>query len=413
MTSPCGTVGHAMDLAHGGVNRVYACGSAGTYNEGLVVSASRDGVTVYGGLNCSASQWTYSASDPAVLAPAASAYALQITGLSTGVTFEDFGFQSPAATSDGQSSIAVFASNSSNVLFRRCSFEAGAGLQGQDQSQPSPYANPAPSGSAGFLTNGGGETTNPSCTASTGGAGGQPTGGGQDGTDGTPGPSDKDTVAECNASMNGGPGEPGANGGAGAGASTLASFAASGWTPSSGATGGAGGIGEGGGGGASIDNTGGGGGGGAGGCGGSGGPAGAGGGSSIDVLVFQSSVDLESCTLTAQNAGRGGNGAAGQTGQPVGSHGNGFGGACAGGKGGVGGSGGGGGGGAGGLSAGVVWFGTAPVINGTSTPSAATLANVTIGTGGAGGMGGSGVSCSNAGNDCGIDGTQAAVVQGP
>lgn len=413
--APVATVGHAMDLAKAAGKRVYACGTAGSYTaENLAVGTSRDGVAVYGGFNCTTtpSQWTYNVADIATMAPA-SGYALAVTGLTTGVTFEDFGFQSIAATTDGQSSIAVFASNSSNVLLKRCNVQAGAGFQGQDQSQPAPYANPAPSGSAGLLTNGGGVTTNPSCTTSTGGAGGQPTGGGQDGTDGTPGPSNADTVAECNASMNGGPGEPGASGGAGAGASVLASFAASGWTPMGGVAGGAGGIGQGGGGGASVDLTGGGGGGGAGGCGGIGGTAGTGGGSSIDVLVFQSSVDLEACTLTAQNAGRGGNGAAGQTGQPVGSHGNGFGSACAGGKGGAGGNGGGGGGGAGGVSAGVVWVGTAPTIDGTSTPSASTLANVTIGTGGAGGTGGSGVSCSNAGNDCGIAGTQGAVVQGP
>jgi hypothetical protein len=131
------------------------------------------------------------------------------------------------------------------------------------------------------------------------------------------------------------------------------------------------------------------------------------------VLAYQSSVDLETFVLTAGNAGRGGNGAAGQIGQGGGIKGNGFGDACAGGKGGNGGNGGPGGGGAGGLSAGVVWYGTAPTLNGTSTPMAATLSNVTLGSAGVAGTGGSGVSCSSTGNDCGLPGQAGAVIAFP
>jgi hypothetical protein len=415
MASPCKTIGHAMDQAKSGTLRVYACGNGGSYNENLVVGTSRDGIAVYGGLDCTTtpSQWVYNAADKAQVAPTAQGYALQVTGLTTGVTFADFGFTSQAATTAGQSSIAVFVSGSSGVLLERCSVTAGVGLQGQDQSQPAPYSSAAPNGNPGTVISGGGVSENASCVSSAGGAGGQPTAGGQDGTDGTPGSSNKDTVAECQASTVGGVGAPGVPGSTGAGAASWASFAASAWSPTPGLSGGAGAVGQGGGGGASVDITGGGGAGGAGGCGGAAGSPGTGGGSSISVLAYQSSVDLETFVLTAGNAGRGGNGAAGQTGQSGGIKGNGFGDACAGGKGGNGGNGGPGGGGAGGLSAGVVWYGTAPTLNGTSTPTAATLPTVTLGSAGVAGTGGSGVSCSSAGNDCGLPGQAGAVIAFP
>jgi hypothetical protein len=417
MASPCKTIGHAMDQAKSGTLRVYACGNGGSYNENLVVGTSRDGVAVYGGLDCTTtpSQWVYNAADKAQVAPTAQGYALQVTGLTTGVTFADFGFTSQAATTAGQSSIAVFVSGSSGVLLERCSVTAGVGLQGQDQSQPTGYSSAAPNGNNGILISGGGESENTSCSSSTGGAGGQPTMGGQDGTDGTPGSSNKGLASgqSCALGSTGGNGSPGGPGSLGGGATTWASFAASGWLPSAGLAGGAGAVGQGGGGGASVDNTGGGGSGGAGGCGGAPGTPGTGGGSSIAVLAYQSSVDLETFVLAAGNAGRGGNGAAGQIGQGGGIKGNGFGDACAGGKGGNGGNGGPGGGGAGGLSAGVVWYGTAPTLNGTSTPMAATLSNVTLGSAGVAGTGGSGVSCSSTGNDCGLPGQAGAVIAFP
>lgn len=141
--SPVQTIGHAMDLARGATNRVFACGSAGSYGEILTVGPSRDGVTVYGGLDCttSASHWTYNAADKATLAPAANS-ALLVSGLTTGVTFEDFVFVSADASTPGASSIAVFVSNAQNVAFHRVAMTAGnatapgaAGASGGDEQR--------------------------------------------------------------------------------------------------------------------------------------------------------------------------------------------------------------------------------------------------------------------------------------
>ncbi|MGH7296824.1 MAG: hypothetical protein ACRELB_17935 [Polyangiaceae bacterium] len=148
--APVATVGHAMDLAKAAGKRVYACGSAGNYvAENLAVGTSRDGVKAFGGLDCTTtpSQWVYNASDKATMAPA-SGYALQVLGVTTGVTFEDFGFSAANATGVGASSIAVFASNASGVVLERCNVQTGAGTAGQSQNQAAPAA-AAPPGSPG------------------------------------------------------------------------------------------------------------------------------------------------------------------------------------------------------------------------------------------------------------------------
>jgi hypothetical protein len=413
MASPVATLGHAMDLAKAAGKRVYACG--GTYaSENLVVGASRDGVSAYSGLDCSVMPWTYNASKVATVAPTAAGYALRVTGLSTGVSFEDFGFVAQPGAAAGDSSIAVFISGPSHVVLRRCAVQAAGGAPGADPSPLGPAA-PAPSGNPGTLGSGGDAKPNPACTMSIGGAGGPPSsndGGqnGNDGKDGQPGAPNHGSAAaqDCGNGSSGKNGSTGSVGGSGAGASSWAALSASGWTPSAGEPGVPGAVGQGGGGGASLDSSGGGGSGGAGGCGGTGGAAGTGGGSSIALLAYQSSVDLEACTLQAASAGRGGNGAAGQVGQARGLHGNGFGAACPGGNGGVGGSGGPGGGGAGGLSAGVIWSGTAPTISGASVPTATTLPNVSLGALGASGKDGAG---SSTGTGSGKPGIAQAVVQ--
>lgn len=410
--APVKTIGKAMDLAKTAGKHVYACGNNGTYNENLVVDSGRDGVNVYGGLDCTTtpSQWKYVAANLASVAPTTAGYALELQGLTTGVTFEDFGFSSLAGVNPGDSSIAVFATSSSGpAVLRRTTISAGAGVNGQDQSQPNPYLSAAPNGNAGTAVSGGALDPNPACNTSTGGAGGQPSAtGGNDGNDGTPLGSNNKGIASAQNCAGPSTGGNGVTGGAGSdqpGASTWAAFTSSGWAPAAGQTGSSGSVGQGGGGGASLDITGGGGSGGAGGCGGVGGGAGSGGGSSVAVLLYQASLDLESCTLNASSAGRGGNGAAGQIGQTGGSHGAGSANACQGGKGGNGGNGGGGGGGAGGLSAGVVWLTTAPTINGSQVTSAATLSGVN--TAATGGVAGAGGGASNSGKA----GTAAAVVQ--
>ena len=54
---PCRTIGRAMDMAKAAGKRVYVC--AGSYPEQLVVGSSRDGVNVYGALDCAT--WSYGA----------------------------------------------------------------------------------------------------------------------------------------------------------------------------------------------------------------------------------------------------------------------------------------------------------------------------------------------------------------
>jgi hypothetical protein len=414
-TAPYATIGHAMDQAlTAGLSRVYACGSAGSYTENLVVGASRAGLTVYGGLNCTtnAADWTYDAADLATVAPA-TGYALDVTATTA---FEDCAFVATPAVSanSGLSSIAVFVSGSSQTTFERCTAQAGAATAGQNQTQPAPYSSDAPTGATGGApivsggTGAGGvATSNPACMTSFGGAGGSAKLGeapallnGQSG-----GPETNDNAGSSTAcgdtGAGGGPGVAGAVGSSGTGAQTLGSLSAAGWAPTAGSSGGPAAVGQGGGGGgttAAANSIGGGGAGGAGGCGGAGGAGGTAGGSSIAVLIFDSVVTLQQCALTSASAGRGGSGAAGQTGQMGGGGGaGGSAGACMGGMGGSGGNGGPGGGGAGGISAGVLWTGSAPTVTGGSQ---------TFGTAGAAGQNGDGSTTA-------VDGTSGGVVQLP
>jgi len=395
-SAPVATLGHAMDLAKAAGKRVYACG--GTYAEQLVVDASRDGVNLYGGLDCKT--WAYDATQVAVVAPPSAGYALQLTALALGVTFEDAEFDArpaPVATprgSPGASSIAVFASGSTGVVLRRCKATAGLAAFGTAGVAPMPFSGPAPSGSTGVIALGGAATANPMCPTSVGGAGAPPAPNGSDGSDGAPLINGANinhgvTGPDCT-SGTGGAGAAGADEVAGVGASNWGTLSASGWTPSSGQPGHAGDVGQGGGGGASLDVRAGAGGGGAGGCGGPGGGGGSGGGSSIAVLAFHSSVDLDSCTLVASDAGNGGRGVAGLSGQAGGGPGKPpDADACPGGSGGAGGAGGPGGAGAGGLSAGIAWSGVPPTLDGGTVMSQTTLAGITLGRAGqAGGLGG-------------------------
>ena len=336
-TSPCQTIGYAMDQAvKAGLKRVYACGSAGSYaTENLSVGSSRAGLTVYGGLDCSTSPstWAYNVADKAAMAPP-TGYALQV---SAAVTFEDFSFTSANATVAGASSIAVFASNASGVVLTRCNISAGTGMAGQSQSAlaqaaPAPIGTPGgASVSAGGTGAGGGPMANPACPTSIGGAGGSAIATELDGRSGQVGANNAGTSLACNTPPSGTGGGVGTSattpGSAGSGASTTATISSTGLTPTGGLPGGSGTPGQGGGGGgvqAAILGAGGGGGGGAGGCGGAGGLAGAGGGSSVALLIFDSSVTLATCTLTAAAAGPGGNGAAGQPGQAGGGGGAGY-----------------------------------------------------------------------------------------
>jgi hypothetical protein len=401
-TQPYATIGHAMDVAAMGTKRVYACASAGNYAESLTVGASRDGVAVYGALDCSVpATWAYNASMLGTLAPA-SGYPLQVTGLTAGVTFEDFAFiaqsapATPPAAGPGASSIAVLVNGASNVAFARGKIVAGNGQPGA-LAVLSPYSFPSAmqlQGNPGTDAAGGAAVSVlcPDGSTTTGGKGGDPPSG--NGAPGMPslGLGAGGTSLACMADTTGANGADGADGALGSNAPALTVVGAisnTTWQPAAGAPGRPGGPGQGGGGGgASVPagHVGGGGaGGGAGGCGGAGGGGGTGGGASIAVLAIDAAgLSFQGIALVGGNGGPGGAGVGGQPGQsasgnaglPLGS------GGCPGGFGGIGGAGGAGAGGAGGSSVGLLYSGAMPTLD-SQTQSA--FQQGLVGSGGVGG----------------------------
>ncbi|MGO9834125.1 MAG: hypothetical protein ACLP1X_07925 [Polyangiaceae bacterium] len=425
--APARTIGHGMDLAKAAGKRVYVC--AGSFQEQLVAASTRDGVSVYGALDCAT--WSYAAANKVVVAPAAAGYALELEGLRAGTTFEDLEFdaQNAAPGVAGGSSVAVFASSSRNIALQRVVMVAGNATDGTSGASP---------GGA----DGGGSATNwygtppgyaeldgksagdagaapattcvcPDQSSSTGGAGGGPLNTPTP-TAGLPSWGDAGAGAGgMNAVVCGNGGSPTANGAdapinaADTPSSSLGACSASGWSPGVGVAGADGKPGQGGGGGGNGRLSNGSGGGGAcGGCGGAGGQPGQAGGSSIALLSYQSSITLESCVLTAKAAGNGGAGGSGEPGE--GGGGGGFPAAasgCAGGGGGAGAGGNGGQGGPGGLSLGVGYAGTAPTISGAVVSQAASYPGITLGTAGAGGASGSrGAAAANSTGTSGVDG---------
>jgi uncharacterized membrane protein YgcG len=399
-SAPVRSIGHGMDLAKAAAKRVYIC--AGSYPEQLTVSSSRDGVNVYGALDCAA--WTYGAANKVVVAPALAGYTLEIQGVQTGMTFEDIEFDAQGAANGGESSIAVFASGSQNVALHRVTMVAGNGTDGMPgpPQGPSDWYGIPPNYlelngmSAGDA--GGAPSTTCTCpdqASSTGGAGGGPM---NIPTPAAGEPSYGDAgagVGGMNAVScgSGGTAQNGANAPAPLADMPSTSFgacSATGWTPGVGVSGANGKPGQGGGGGGNGTLSSGSGGSGAcGGCGGWGGKGGAGGGSSVALLSYQSNVTLLSCLLTAGAGGNGGAGGAAETGQAGGiMGGNGNLGGCPGGAGGASAGGNGGQGGPGGLSLGIGYVGTPPTIDGALVTQASTHSGITIGAAGAGGAGG-------------------------
>jgi len=412
--APCKSVGHAMLRAKAQGKRLYACGDGGTFDERITVDATLGGLTLYGGFRCGS--WAY---EPAAVRSRVMSSdgspALVVSDVD-GLHVRDFAFESGDATSAGGSSIAARVVASTDVVFRNTTFKAASGAAGSNgqngqAGEVVPPVGPDQKGrdsTCGSGTpNAGGLWLTPfTCAAggsTRGGAGGtanyeQPGGSGLAGTPTTdvvtPGMGQGGaggTAADKGgkAGQAGSAGKAGANGAAAAAIGTLSE---SGYTPADGQDGANGFAGQGGGGsGASWSFTGcvgpSGGAGGLGGCGGFKGTAGKGGGASIALLMWDSDVTLDNCTLTAGDGGKGGdggNGGAGSNGRP---------GAAGGfdttgdmanagqaGPGGKGGDGGSGSGGTGGPSYALVHHGPAPVHSGTT---------LTHGQGGAAGKGGS------------------------
>ncbi|MCL2725725.1 MAG: hypothetical protein FWD69_14945, partial [Polyangiaceae bacterium] len=103
---PYGTLNEALG-ALGTRSSIYICD--GQYNEKLTLTHA---VSLYGGFDCTS--WTRNGSKPKVVSTDSHA-ALTLSGVSSAVTISDLAFQSGDAVDAGDSSIAVFVANSTDV----------------------------------------------------------------------------------------------------------------------------------------------------------------------------------------------------------------------------------------------------------------------------------------------------------
>ncbi|MGH7436263.1 MAG: hypothetical protein ACRENE_11380, partial [Polyangiaceae bacterium] len=336
-------MGHGMDVAKAASKRLYVC--AGTYPEQLTMSASRDGVSVFGALDCAT--WAYDTSKRVIVAPTAAGYALKVEGLQAGAVFEDLEFDAQDATAPGGSSVAAFVSSSQNVAFHRVVVVAGDGANGAPGSSAASHLDGGAGSSNWYGTppsypelNGvsagdAGGAAGAACvcsdhSSSTGGAGGGPMNI-PTLSSGLPSYADAGAgAAGANAAAcgSGGTAQNGADAPSSSSNPVLALagvLSATGWVSGVSVNGANGKAGQGGGGGGNgrlSEGTGGS--GACGGCGGAGGAGGSGGGSSMALLAYQSAVTLVACTLTAKSAGSGGAGGSGEAGQVGGGGGSGF-----------------------------------------------------------------------------------------
>lgn len=397
--APYKTLGHAIAQAHAASKRVYACATRGPYRETLHL-ADFDRVEVYGGFRCY--NWAYTGQYTQI--ESGGPVAVRVENVE-GLLFEDFSIAAADATDPGGSSAALWVTEATNVILRRVSLEAGAGADGARgangySSAEDESAGAGAEGNQGKLACGADDSGGPSSESVCGGEasgsiGGEGGDGGTDdraggsGSPGAIGDNDPDTIegnggaGETNAGWTcaTGRGQDGAGGlsrspAAGA-TNAVGALSSSAYTPTIAESGLDGTPGQGGGGGggakapascgAGIARTGAsGGGGGGGGCGGKGGQGGQSGGGSFALVSYQSSVKLDTVSLTTSAGGAGGKGGTAQTGGAAGNGGSGgakYSGSnagCSGGNGGTGGDGGHGGGGAGGPSVGIAYVGAAP-----------------------------------------------------
>ena len=367
---PVKTIAKALQLA-ADTKLVIACDA--TFDERLTLTV---GVRLYGGFACpgSATPWEYEPGEKAKVAPTNRGLVLNIASGDAAVVIEDFEFDAQAGVDAGESSVAAFVNGSTNVALTRVKLTSGKGVDGVNGALAQ-WTFPDPLTLKGNSANGdsGGASNTGMCTVGErprGGAGGNGGGGAvTTAGSGTPdlGMGKGGIAGSCSTS---GTGQDGANASpqpAAGGATKLGTITATGWNGIAGADGTNGTPGQGGGGGAGAPAGGGGGGGGSGGCGGAGATGGKAGGSSIPLLVLNSTVVLSAGELIAGDAGSGGSGKLGQDGQPGGSGGVQVPDGCPGGKGGQGGQGGASGGAAGGISVGIVYQGAMPVTDSKTT----------------------------------------------
>jgi hypothetical protein len=390
--------------------RVYVCDDGSGYQDGALIDAALDGISIFGGFECS--MWAYSNTRRAKVHPAGG-IPLTVKGIMVGLTVEDLELIAPGGTA-GASSIASIVDNSANVVFRSVKFIAGRGGDGVDGAVGEPGARgeepsaqqdgrPGDCSIDAGITQAGGAWTMPGACTSQGGLGGQASrSAGTSGTDGLP-QMDVANPGLQNAGKAGMIGEDGKAGSAGevgkggvAAPAMAGTFSETGYSIPAAGAGGTGTVAQGGGGGGAstvafssgcVGASGGA--GGIGGCGGKGGQGGGGGGASVALLLWTSSIALDRCELVSGEGGTGGKGGVGGLGGEGGPGGKGgaeivadaatsVGNGGNGGKGGQGGQGGPGAGGNGGPSYALVYKGAQP--NRTNT-------SVSRGTGGAKGLG--------------------------
>jgi hypothetical protein len=422
MDAPLKTIGAAIARAAASKKDVYLCNA--TYAEQLTIA---DGVRVFGGYDCKAG-WKRTL-DRATIAPAAG-LPIRIAAVKSPVRFDRIAVRAADGANPGDSSIAVVATDSTDVAFTNSAIKAGNGADGATPEPPAGFAAPATKGADATswgpshcsityptflckLGNSGAATTStaPACEGH-GGKGGDGGVGWWKSTWSTKATagwagSPVEKGAKPSVSGEGLPGTPGTNGINGTNAAAgFGELRADGYAATNGGTAGLDGSGGGGGSGgwganggptspgdfpSEYYNGGAGGEGGFGGCGGTGGKAGGGGGASIGIVAYRSAVTLKKTTVDTSSGGRGGAGASGADGQVGGDPG--VGGAStdprtppvgqgySGGRGGKGGKGGNGGAGGGGPSLAIAWFQTAPKTEAMT---------FNVGTPGAGGVGADG-----------------------
>ncbi len=419
--TPIASLQEAIDRAGEKKNRVYAC--AEMFEEALTVA---EGITIYGGLDCS-SDWGLLADKKTMVEAPPDTIALTVKDTADGLVVNDVSFTAADATMPGGSSIAVLV-DSATADFVRCAMTAAngaAGVDGMDAPSVAPMqplqgnggknacsvAEPILGGGQGTNDCGGGQIS----VGAAGGNGNNVNGG--NGGDGLPTVANKgaggkgETLAGWDCSVdgvNGGAqtGAAGLEGTPGEGAMTSGSLTSAGYQGTSGTAGMPGAVGQGGGGGGGakggnicpgLGAGASGGAGGAGGCGGQPGEGAGPGGASFALASINAAVTLTGCTLVSANGGVGGTGGdfqpgalgglGGVGGNPAGGSNPG----CDGGKGGKGGNGGPGGGGLGGPSAAIAHVGAAPEQAGGTL--------LTPGSAGLGGPGGNSNTKDNAGAD--------------
>jgi len=320
------------------IKHVYVCAGNGDYIEPDTLQIP-DRVSIYGGFTCTGGTWQYDSPSPAHLISSRPIGAM-ITNAKVGVVLQDLRLDAANAPEDGTgaNSFGLIISGSQGIALKRVELRAGKGGKGKSGADGATgvdgvASTDAQNGAAGTCTPpstlvDGPHPASKQC-GSEGGNGGAarvatdyaPS---QDGGSAylvTPSNGGKGGDVFGQAATRGGDGDRTLSnqGASGQAAPVLGIFSATGYKVASGGTGVSGKAGQGGGGGGAslgsatcIGATGGA--GGMGGCGGDPGTGGTGGGASVALLTWESTVSLDSCTLTANVAGAGGDGGKGHVG---------------------------------------------------------------------------------------------------